>query len=206
MNESIGLIVPTHGKLSWLSPLPYADVLRRNLGSVVPQLKHGDEVLVVGDVTDGPLPHTEAICKEFGPRVRYLPLEGTTEHSWGHDQVGYGLKMADTAWLHVNDHDDVWVPDALPTFRRAIAEYGPTAMLFRFESYYARQVFWLERGLYGRNRISGHCLLQPNVTGKLGLPRPPYNGDFDMVDGAVQAWGGPDTVPWIDHIVAIARP
>ena len=200
MSNSLSLVIPTH------SP---RRPLERCLRTVFWQLQPQDEVIVVGDTRDGPLPSVQLLVEGFGHQFRYYEHDGG-RMSWGHDQVNYGFRMAHGDWLHANDDDDAYTPDALSSFRQAIAQYGETAMLFRFQSYVGnaagRLVFWLERGLYGRNMIGGHCLLQPNVTGKIGWAGEAYNGDFDMVDGAVQAWGGPETVPWVDSIIAVARP
>lgn len=193
---SISLLVPTHRE---------DRPLRRALESVRGQLKGHDEVIVIGDTCEGPLPGVEALVTEFGPRYRYA-AHNAGVHDWGHAQLNYGMTLAEGDYIHCSDDDDVWAPGALEMFRAMAGIVSePTPFLFRFLSYHGL-VYWTQQGHFERNWIGGHCLLMPNVKDKLGHFGSEYNGDFDYVESAVNHYGGPAQAIWRDEIVAFARP
>lgn len=193
---TLSLLVPTHR-----DDRP----LRRALDSVRDQLEPGDEVLVVGDVHDGPLPGVEALVAEFGSQYRYVSFDAGF-HDFGHSQLNYGVMLAKGDYIHMSDDDDVWAPDALQAFREAAASVvEPVPFLFRFHSYVG-VTFWVQRGRFERDWIGGHCLLAPNNPNKLGRFTSAYNGDFDMVESTVNHYGGAQQAVWVDHVIAVARP
>lgn len=195
---TISFLIPTH---SDERPLP------RALWSIVPQLLDGDEVIVVGDTFDGPLPNVEKTCEIFrdrGYNVRYLSLDGG-RHSYGHDQLNYGFTQAKSDLININDDDDIWSRDAAENIRYH-AELNPgRPLLFRFVSVFGT-IYWEVEGLVARNHIGGHCLVQPNLPGKLGTMTPEYSGDFDLIDSCLNAYGGYDSAVWVNEIIALARP
>lgn len=195
MTPTLSILFPTVGRQE----------LRRALAAVQPQLESGDEVIVIGDVTDGPLPVSESIVVEFGPPFRYVEHAGSV-HTFGHEQLNYGLTLARGDYIHMSDDDDIHAPDALQTFREAAASvHEPVPFLFRFHSHIGI-TFWAQRGRFERNWIGGHCLLAPNIPAKLGRFTSAYNGDFDMVESTVNHYGGAHQAVWVDHVVAVARP
>lgn len=192
---TLSLIIPTAGRAT----------LRRTLDSAAPQLLPGDECLVVGDTTDGPLPQTEAICADY-PWARYIEHPGAA-HSWGHEQFDRGLEEARGDWLLGNDDDDIWTPDAFAAIRAAIAALdAPAPLLFRFRAHFGL-TFWLERGLVAQGAIGGHCLCQPgHAHGRVGFRRAAhYEGDYAWIANTLANWA-PTPPVWIDHVIAIARP
>lgn len=192
---TLSILIPTAGRLE----------LRRALMAVQPQLKRGDEVIVIGDTTDGPLPQSEAIVKSFGKQYRYAE-HGSDAHTWGHEQINHGLTLAKGDYLHVSDDDDIHTPNALATFRLLAAHVTePRPFLFRFKSWQG-PIFWVQPGLFARNWIGGHCLLAPNVKGKVGQFTPEYSGDFSFVESTVNFYGGPQHAVWREEIVVHARP
>lgn len=192
---TLSLLVPTHRE---------DRPLARCLDSVAGQLLPGDEVIVVGDTHDGPLPGVERRVVGYGPQFTYLPHDAG-HHCYGHCQLQAGLAIARGDYYHCNDDDDVWTPDALTLMRRAVQFWPGKAMLFRFRSYF-QTVYWDELGRFERNHVGGHCLLAPRVDGKIGRFSCDYNGDFDYVSSAVEACGGPREAVWLTDVVAIARP
>lgn len=178
--------------------------LERCLQSIAPQLGRDDEVIVIGDTHDGALPGVEALVGRYDARFRYLAHDAGY-HDFGHSQLNYGIAQARGSWLHVNDDDDIWAPGAVNLMRMHADGLGERPLLFRFVSYVG-MVFWCDRGRLERNWIGGHCLVAPNLPGKVGQWGPEYNGDFDYIEQTVMAHGGPDSVVWLDPIVAIARP
>jgi len=178
--------------------------LARCLGSIVHQLAPEDEVLVIGDVHSQSLERVPKLTSRYGPQFRYLPFDAG-HHCYGHDQLNYGISQARGDYLHVNDDDDVWAPGALAIMRQAVLEEPARPHLFRFMSYH-RAVFWDQYGLVERNHIGGHCLVAPNLPGKVGLWECYYTGDFDYVQSTLTLHGGNDSAVWHEDIVAVARP
>jgi glycosyltransferase involved in cell wall biosynthesis len=194
---SISFLVPTHR----------ADrPLERCLDSIAPQLGPYDEVLVIGDTLDGPLPSVEALIRQnYDSRFRYLAHDAG-HHCWGHCQLNYGLAFAKGDWIHANDDDDIWTPGAAQAMRAGILGSGGQPLLFRFVSYVNRMPIWIERGRFERNWIGGHCLVYPNDPDRMGHYADIYNGDFDMLESTVNFYGGPEQAVWREEILCIARP
>jgi len=192
VNDSLSIIVPTAGRAS----------LEQTLRSYAHQLGPNDEVIVVGDTTDGPLPQSAAIVAGFDARFRYVDGH-STYHSWGHAEINQGLKLARGAWLLGNDDDDIATPDALASIRAAIADLDhPLPLLFQFVTPW-RQTLWARRELV-EGGLGGHCLVQPNRAGKVALMTPRYSGDFDWIAAAAAHYGG--EVVWVERVVAWTRP
>lgn len=176
--------------------------LRRCLDSVLPQMRPGDEVIVIGDTHDGDLPGVESLVSSYG--FTYLALD-TGFHDYGHSQLNLGLEHARGDYIHVNDDDDIWAPGAVGIMRATAANYPGRPLLFRFLSYVGL-VYWHTRGLFARNHIGGHCLVAPNLPDKVGRWSPEYSGDFDYLESTISLHGGIDSAVWCDQIVAVARP
>lgn len=199
MTPTLSLIIPTAGRAS----------LRRTLESAAPQVLPGDECIVVGDVLDGPLPQTEAICRDF-PWVRYIEHAGEA-HTWGHEQMAAGIGQARGDWLFGNDDDDVWTPDAFAAIREAIAyAERPRPLLFRFKPYFTDDLLiWHTPGMewVKQGHIGGHCLVQPgHAHGKVGAyGGARYEADYDWVVATLKNWE-PIEPLWCDHVIAVQRP
>ena len=194
---TLSIIVPTAGR----------PTLARTLDSFAGQLLPGDECIVVGDTFDGPLPETEAICRDY-PFVRYVE-HASSAHFFGHPQYEYGQELAKGAWLFGQDDDDIFTPDAFDAIRSAIAALpAPCPLLFRFRSYWG-MTFWDTPGLLAQARIGGHCLVQPNVPGKVGQRnvegRYRYESDYDWIIDTVARWH-PVPPVWVDAVISVARP
>lgn len=158
----------------------------------------------MGDTHDGPLPGVEARVREYGPQFQYLSLDAG-HHCFGHHQLDYGISQAQGDYIHCNDDDDVWTPDAVALMRRGVSVYSGFALLFRFHSYFGLD-FWDMAGHFERNYIGGHCLVTPNMPDKVGSWTCDYTGDFDYVESTVEAFGGVQKAIWINEFVARARP
>lgn len=191
--------------LSFLIPTHREDrPLARALNSIVGQLSPYDEVLVIGDIADGPLPRVERLVARYGPRFKYLPFDAG-RHTYGHDQLNWGLTQAQGDYIHVSDDDDVWTPTAAQAMRRAISEAPGVPHLMRFRAHFGL-IFWDELGVIRRDHIGGHCLLAPNLPGKVGRWGAEYSGDYEYVRSTIDLHGGNESVVWDIDIVAVARP
>lgn len=179
--------------------------LARCLDSIAPQLAPGDEVIVALDTHDGMLPGVEARVTAYGSQFRTVSLDAG-HHCWGHCQHNLALTQAKGDYIHLNDDDDVWEPDAAANIRTAAKAFPSKVLLFRFVSYIGRQVFWDRVGHMERDFIGGHCLVVPNVQTKIGRFRCQYNGDYDWIESTVNAFGGPENAIWLTDIIARARP
>jgi glycosyltransferase involved in cell wall biosynthesis len=178
--------------------------LRRCLDSVASQLGPDDEVIVIGDTFDGDMPGVEALVNGYGFRFRYV-AHNAGRHSYGHDQLNVGIGLARGTHIQVNDDDDIWTPDALKLMRIGVEAFPKRPLLFRFKSHF-QMIFWDRVGSLERNHIGGHCLVAPNVPGKLGRFTCEYAGDYEYVSETVNAYGGATEAIWISDVICVARP
>lgn len=190
--------------LSVLVPTPGRPELENCLLSLKPQLKPGDECIVIGDTCDGPLPDTEALVRRMGSNFRYL-AHNAGVHDWGHSQMNAGMREATGAALTFIDDDDVWVPGALDVIRQAFSVAPYSAHLFRFVTYHGF-LCWVLKGYFVEDYVGGHCLVCPNNPATLGKWSNRYQGDWDFVSGTVNLLGGEMLIQWHNDIIAIARP
>lgn len=202
MTPTLGIVIPTAGRAT----------LRRTLDSMAPQVREGDTCLVVGDCLDGPLPATEAIVADY-PWCRYLAHVGKS-HTFGHEQINVGLPLVGGDWVMCQDDDDIYAPGAFGAIRATIRTlHRPRPLLFRFRSYHGGRVFWdaAAKAAWDRRRvvlqdhIGGHCLVQPNIPGKVGVRGLHYQGDHTWIEDTLRRWA-PIKPLWVDEIIAIARP
>lgn len=191
---SISFLVPTAGRPE----------IECALASLVPQLQDGDEVLVLGDTTDGPLEQSQEIVASFGQPYRWIDCQ-SREHTWGHAEINHGIAQAKGDLIHVNDDDDIWTEGAANVMRRAAAEFPGRPLLFRFLSWHSL-VFWDRQGMLAQDHVGGHCLVAPNIPGMVGEWGLHYQGDFSYILRTVSLHGGIDSVIWRNELVALARP
>jgi hypothetical protein len=175
------------------------------LASIAYQLQPGDEVLVIGDTTDGPLPQIQQLVDSFDDtRLRYLPAP-STQHSWGHRELNYGIRQARGDWLSFNDDDDIWTPGAADSIRAAAETAAGRPLLLRFMTYHG-YVAWTNRAYFAETHVGGHCIVCPNVPDKLGVWTDRYQGDWDFIKETVDLHGGEANIIWREEIIALARP
>jgi glycosyltransferase involved in cell wall biosynthesis len=194
---TLSIIIPTPGQ---------GRPLKRCLRSIASQpLLPGDEVLVVGDTTDGDLPEVEALVEDFGAQYRYLPVPGK-EHTWGHEQINAGMVEARGDYLTFMDDDDVYAEDAFAAMRAAAEEHPGRPLLFRFVTRF-RTLVWGAHPVLAQDHIGGHCAVFPNKKAYLAPWGPHYQGDWTFVRGTLDKWpGGDKAVVWREEVIALARP
>lgn len=192
MAARLSIIVPTHD----------GDGLRRLFASIAPQITPADDVLIVGDTHDAPLSWLAAEIESMGPPYRFLPFDAG-HHCWGHCQLNFGISQAMGDYLVFNDDDDIFTPEALHMIRARIAEQPkPRPLMFKFHA--ARLGRTLpERYEVVESAIGGHCLVTPNIAGKLGQWTCRYGGDFDWIVSTLEKW--PEGPAWYDDVIASAR-
>jgi glycosyltransferase involved in cell wall biosynthesis len=195
MRPTFSFLIPTHRE---------DRPLQRCLDSVASQLGKYDEVIVIGDTLDGQMPKVETLVRSYDRRFRYLTYNAG-RHDWGHSQLNHGLEHAQGDYIHCNDDDDTWSPGAVALMREAMRGTPDRPLLFRFQSYFG-PVYWQQRGLFARNHIGGHCLVAPNIPGKVGRFAPEYAGDFDYLESTINLHGGIEQAVWCDEVVCVARP
>lgn len=193
---SLSIIIPTPG---------LGRPLKRTLRSIVSQpLSERDEVLVVGDTADGPLPDVEALVKDFGPRYRYLDA-GSKEHTWGHAEINHGITVAMGDYLVYQDDDDVFVEGAFDAIRAAATEHPGAPLMFRFVTRF-RTLLWATKEIR-QDWVGGHSFVVPNLKARLAPWTPKYQGDYDHIRGTVDNWPGQDSaVVWREEVISFARP
>lgn len=125
-------------RLTVITPTVARDSLRATLASIAPQLRLGDEHIVIGD---GPQPDAAAMCSEFVVSYR----DGPQSHSWGTAQRDYAISIARGDWLLFCDDDDVFTPDALDTVRRVVTDNPTTPHIFRMQRSLYHDVLWTDQ-------------------------------------------------------------
>lgn len=212
MTPTLSVLIPTPG---------LGRPLGRCLQSVREQpLLPGDEVLVIGDTAEGPLPEVEATVASFGPQYRYLEHAGqvhtfvgdTDYHSFGHEQLNHGISRARGDLLVFQDDDDIFTEGALAAIRGAATEHPGRPLLFRFVSRF-RTLVWGAAKTIAQEHIGGHCFVVPNKPEWLGEWGPHYQGDYTFIRETLDRWPGlngsppgDDAVVWVDKVIALARP
>jgi hypothetical protein len=187
MAASLSIIVPTHD----------GDGLDTLFASVVDQLRHGDEVLVVGDTFEG----RPTLPKIDDPAFQYVEHDAG-HHCWGHCQINYGITQARGDYLLFIDDDDCFPDGALDTVRKAIAEQPePRPLMFKFWSERHGMVL-PPRHEVRESAIGGHALVVPNIPEKLGRWGERYAGDYDFIVSTLEHW--PEGPAWYDDVIACA--
>lgn len=190
------VIIPTIGRPG----------LSRTLRSVRDQtLLPGDEVLVVGDVLDGPLPEVERLVALAGQPFAYVPHAGY-RHWYGFPQVNHARRIARPGnYLLTLPDDDVFTAGALDAVRAAVASLPePAPLLFRFLSPMGFPL-WDRREVVQAN-VSNQCFVVPNLPGRVAdLRCERYESDFDWIVETLALWP-PDSLVWDETVIVHARP
>lgn len=198
MTPLVSVIVPTAGQRM--------DGLQRTFRSI-----HGQrggsadvEVLVLGDTLDGPLPAVEALTLQQGPHFRYAGISAD-RHCWGNLQRNAGNRLARGRWIAYVDDDDIFLPAAVETMRRAIGGLAdPRPLLFRFMAPFRLRLWDVPALRPGR--ISGQCIVFPNLPDRIGTWTPDYEGDFAFIRSTVDLHGGDAAIAWRDELLVWTRP
>ena len=202
---TLSLIIPTQGRAT----------LERALESAAIQMLPGDECHVIVDTHGMPYEGYCAIAARvgrFGDQFWWSEFDADA-HYWGHPQFDHGQLLATGDWIVGNDDDDIWTPGAFAAIRAAIAHAEtPRPLLFRFRSYIGGGfVYWHTPGpeWIRQGHIGGHCLVQPNLPGKVGQRAVSgtyrYESDFDWIADTLARWAPVEPL-WCDYVIAEQRP
>jgi hypothetical protein len=180
--------------------------------SALYQLREGDEIIVAGDLRNGPLEAAHELCGRLnaeapaGACVRFVGHDGGRP-SWGHDPINHAMTNAKGEYLTFGDDDDVYTAGAFDAMRQEIAALAsPAPLLFRFMTHYGI-VCWQVRGLVRQATIGGHCCVFPNLPSLLGQWGPHYEGDFTFLKETLDLWAAVGVEPvFVDRLIAVARP
>lgn len=175
----LSVIIPTIGR----------DSINRTMESIqAQQLQNNDEIWVIGDTLDGPLPHVEAYINSLGEPFRYLGFTGPVHH-YGNPQRNHGITLArEGNYLVWMDDTDIFTENAFFNIRKAIAKTGkPQPHIFKF-IFTNGTVLWKNRKIK-IDRIGGHQFVTPNLPGLVGrwsIDR--YQADYDFIMNTLQYW------------------
>lgn len=186
--------------------------LRRSMLSALHQMREGDELIIAGDLRDGPLDSARELCGRLGAEapegacVRFVGHDAG-RMDWGHSQINRAMECARGEWLTFSDDDDMWTAGAFDAMREAIAALSsPAPLLFKFRAHFG-MTFWHTEGLAALAHIGGHCIVTPNLPSLLGTWSERYEGDFDFLKGTLDLWAAVGVEPiWVDRLIAVARP
>lgn len=194
---TISVITPTCGR----------STLQRAIESVVPQLRDGDELLVVGD---GRQPAAERTVRSIGhPQVDYLE-HGPTGF-YGNAQRNYAAAQAHGDYLAFLDDDDLSDPQGLDTIRRAAEESGRRPLMFCIRCLDPPWEKW-SAPVFANENISGGAFAVPNIPDRLGRWPDPSEpeavwGDRFFIEQTLRLWpDGLDALVWRkEHICHVPR-
>ena len=173
-DPTLSIIVATSGR----------PTLSRTLASIVPQLRPGDEVIVVCDDSGdaGDTARMDAIPRARGTHLTFI------------------------------DDDDVYVPDALEKLRRFARERPGRLGIFKMKhvvgTTHPRED---EPDVLRYGNVSTQTFLVPNEPGRLGRwqerPRPSgagtHAGDYVFITQTVELQGEPI---FVDEVTVLVRP
>lgn len=195
---SITYITPTIGRL-WLS---------RTIAYTLADggFKPGDEIIILGDVHDGPLPLAEAICGIWPDVVRYFPLNAG-HHCNGHCQLNWILHSGEikTDYISWLDDDDVYAPGALDMLHKDIDDYFGKILIYQYRVPDDRIVPPTGmRELHG-TLVSGQSIVLPNREDWFGEWTDNYMGDWDFIE-STRDKVGMHHFQFFDKVLVVGRP
>lgn len=200
---SLSVIIPTIGR----------STLWDTLMSIAPQLEEGDEIIVVGD---GEQKSAEELVSSFNkqgtlglegelprkpgpPQYVYFESPGPKE-DWGATPRNYAIERARGTHLVFMDDDDVYLPDAFVSFRKAIAGISDRPHIFRM--HHREGILWRDQVIKVGN-VSTQMYLVPNLPGKVGRWATNYEGDTKFISQTLDLYPeGEKAVVWHEEIVA----
>lgn len=197
-------------KLSILIPTQGRPTLERCLASYAPQLRRGDEVLVMIDthqMETNTLDHIARRVGEFGKQFKPWGHDAG-HHCYGHCPNNRGIELArEGSYLVWNDDDDIATGDALALVRAGIMEHAePRPHIFCFRAPWG-QVLGTQVGHIAEGHIGGHQFVTPNIPGKVGRWSCRYQGDYDLIRSTLTLWGNDAAAAWHPgSVIAVARP
>ncbi len=181
----LSIITPTRGRLS----------LRKTLESIKPQLRDGDEHIVVGD---GPQVAARYMAKEFGATY----YQGPATAQYGNAQRDLAISKAHGDYLLFCDDDDRLTESALEHVRATATAYAGDPLIYRFQVA-TGALLWRDPSLYPMN-VGGAMLALPNNPARLGSwQRHAYLGilsDYGFIADTLQHYPQ-EHWRWVDHVL-----
>lgn len=193
----ISVITPTLGR----------DTLRDTAASVVPQLRNGDEWILVAD---GAQPFVQSIGRQARTLTPARVVLADVKHAtsrFGNAQRDVGMQLARASHLCFLDDDDVWNPGARDNFAAA-ANHRPAAVhVFRArwgDGHHWHGILW-DDPVFEQDNIGTPMICVPN---RPGLPRWMHHNEAGIVSdfGWMRAAVEGQRVAWHHAIVATVRP
>jgi hypothetical protein len=159
--------------------------LSRTLASITPQLRPGDEIMILCDDSGdaGDTPRMDAMPRASGTHLSFL------------------------------DDDDVYAPDALEMMRRFAREHPGRIGIFKMEHVVGTTHWRKDEPVLRYANVSTQTFLVPNVPGKLGRweeqPRPhdpekTYAGDYMFLTETIRLQGQEPV--FVDEVTVYVRP
>jgi predicted O-methyltransferase YrrM len=188
---SFSIIIPSIGResLAW------------TLESVTEQTCTRDEVIVVFDGRDEVVrPLVDVVRNMRG--IHALVLPGGPKNDYGAEARTVGARLATGDFLAFIDDDDVYLPGALATVRRAISDELSRPHMFRMTRQPHAGELW-NSPVISLGNVSTQMFVTPNDPGRLGQWTSRYGGDYDFIRSTVDLYPTRDrSVVWHEEVVA----
>jgi len=187
---TVSVIVPTIGRKSLLELLN---------SLLISGFSREDEVLLMVD--DGP--------KEIEIPERWdeLPIRqvnvGRRQGDWGMFSRNVGMEVATGDLLAFGDDDNIYLPDALSTMRRAFGDGRQVPHLFRVRQCPSGALIWADRDLRLGN-VDTMCVVIPRNGPRARWPAE-YAGDYAFIRDTCGLYPAGSTV-WRDDVIGEIYP
>ena len=195
MLPTISICIPTRGEPS----------LRATLAALRPQLREGDQVILV---SDGPNDEVRRLAETvIGGEYHICPTPPERENPCGQDQRNYALdqRLAHGDLLMWMGSDDCHTPGSLDRVRAAALENPGRPLLFRMVAFWGG-IVWHTRGSLAVGNVSDQIAVFPNEPSKLARFGLYYQGDQEYVAETAEKFGGPESVVFREEIICVCRP
>lgn len=190
----LSIIVPTIGRPS----------LYETISSIYDAgLQATDEVIVVADGPSSVAVEIAAIFQKRGCNLIYREIPERTGSVGGPART-LGMSVATGTHVLCMDDDDVYRAGAFKRIREEIAKNPSKILIFKMVAMAKRHIWneiWTVPGSIGLGNVGTPTFCLPLRKPMPEWP-PAYTGDFEFITKAVEKFGGPSEVVWVDSIIA----
>lgn len=167
--------------------------LERTLASITPQLRPGDQVIVIGAT-----PEIGARAARAGCTFVQAPMG----RDWGASERAVGLQHATGDYVSFMDDDDVYLHGAREAMETAMTAHLGKPTIFRMRIARTGELLW-RQPIAKMGNMGTPMMFLPTPVAKKGRWGRRYGNDFEYWTS--MNWS-PDAIAWSDTVIADIRP